>query len=124
MRVSPVGWYAETEAQVKEYAHAVTAVTHNHPEGLKGAEVTALCVYYARKGKSKEFIKAFVENYYDLNFDYETLRKTYQFNETCQQSVPQAIYCFLKYCDVLDRSGELDPDFMEYLERMLQMQDK
>ena len=95
MRVSPVGWYAETEAQVKEYAHAVTAVTHNHPEGLKGAEVTALCVYYARKGKSKEFIKAFVENYYDLNFDYETLRKTYQFNETCQQSVPQAIYCFL-----------------------------
>ncbi len=95
MRVSPVGWYAETEAQVKEYAHAVTAVTHNHPEGLKGAEVTALCVYYARTGKSKEFIKGFVENYYDLNFDYETLRKTYKFNETCQQSVPQAIYCFL-----------------------------
>lgn len=95
MRVSAVGWYAESEAQVKEWSRLVTEVTHNHPEGLKGAEVTAMCVYYARQGKSKEFIKAYVEQYYNLDFDYETLRATYAFDESCQKTVPQAIYCFL-----------------------------
>lgn len=95
MRVSPVGWYAQTEEQVREYARLVTEITHNHPEGLKGAEVTAMCVYYARIGKSKAFIKKYVDRYYDLDFDYEELRQNYRFNETCQGSVPQAIYCFL-----------------------------
>ena len=95
MRISPVGWYAETEEQVKEWSRLVTEVTHNHPEGLKGAEVVAMCIYYARKGKSKAFIKAYVEQYYNLDFDYKDLRKNYRFNETCQESVPQAIFCFL-----------------------------
>ena len=95
MRVSPVGWYARNEEEVKEYARRVTEVTHNHIEGLKGAEVTAMCVYYARIGKDKEFIKNYVKQYYNIDFDYEDLRKNYYFNETCQNSVPQAIFCFL-----------------------------
>ena len=95
MRVSAAGWYGRTEEEVKELAYNLTAVTHNHPEGLKGAEVTAMCVYYARIGKSKEFIKEYVSKYYNLDFDYEDLKKNYWFNETCQDTVPQAIYCFL-----------------------------
>lgn len=95
MRVSPVAWYANSEEEVKEYAKKVTEVTHNHPEGLKGAEVTAMCIYYARTGKSKEFIREYVSQYYNIDFDYEELKKYYWFNETCQNTVPQAIYCFL-----------------------------
>lgn len=95
MRVSPVGWYANSEEEVKLFSHLVTEVTHNHPEGIKGAEVTAMCVYYARIGKSKKFIKEYVEQYYNLNFNYKELKEKYWFNETCQETVPQAIYCFL-----------------------------
>ena len=95
MRVSAVGWYSNSEEEVIDNAVKVTRVSHNHPEGIKGAVVTAMCIYYARIGKTKEFIKKYVENYYNLDFDYETLRKNYQFNETCQKSVPEAIYCFL-----------------------------
>ncbi|MBR3208882.1 MAG: ADP-ribosylglycohydrolase family protein [Bacilli bacterium] len=96
MRVSAIGWIAQSEEEVRELSYNVTEVTHNHPEGLLGAEVTAMCIYYARIGKSKEFIKQYVEQYYDLNFDYEDLRKNYVHDwEICQVTVPQAIYCFL-----------------------------
>lgn len=95
MRVSPVGWFANSEEEVKYLSRVVTEVTHNHEEGLLGAEVTAMCVYYARIGKTKEFIKDYVSKYYDIDFDYETLKKTYHFNELCRTTVPQAIYCFL-----------------------------
>ena len=66
MRISPVGWYAETEAEVVDLARRLTVVTHNHPDGVKGAIVVAMCVFYARKGKSKDFIRNYVEKYYDL----------------------------------------------------------
>lgn len=96
MRVSAAGWYGKNEEEVKEYSRLVTEVTHNHPEGIKGAEVTAMCIYYARIGKNKEFIKKYVEQYYDLNFDYDELVRTYEHaEEICQVTVPQAIYCFL-----------------------------
>ena len=95
MRISSCGWYGKTEKEVKDLATKVTMVTHNHPEGLKGAIVNALCVYYARIRKSKLFIKEFVSKYYDLDFNYEELRKNYKFDSSCQESVPQAIYCFL-----------------------------
>lgn len=95
MRVSPIGWMAKNEEQVKEWSKKITEVTHSHPEGIKGAEVTAMCVYYAKNGKSKDFIKNYVGQYYDLEFNYEDLKKNYYFNETCQNTVPQAIYCFL-----------------------------
>ena len=96
MRISPVSWYADSAGEVKEYARAVTQVTHNHPEGLKGAEVTAMCVYYARIGCTKEFIRKYAERYYDLDFNYDKLRKSnFHDDESCQKTVPQAIYCFL-----------------------------
>lgn len=95
MRISAVGWYGRDEAEIKEMSKAITEVTHSHPEGIKGAEVVAMCIYFARKGKTKEFIRKYVEQYYDLNFDYDYLMSNYSFNETCQETVPQAIYCFL-----------------------------
>lgn len=95
MRISAAGWYGRNEEEVKDLSYRLTSVTHNHPEGIKGAEVTAMCVYYARIGKSKEFIKDYVSKYYNLDFEYEDLKKNYHFNETCQETVPQAIYCFL-----------------------------
>ena len=96
MRVSACGWYGKDEKEVKRMSLHVTEVTHNHPEGIIGAGVTAMCVYYARIGKSKAFIKEYASKYYDLNFDYEELKRTYiHDNEFCQNTVPQAIYCFL-----------------------------
>lgn len=95
MRISPVGWYARDEEEVRKISKAITEVTHSHPEGIKGAEVTAMCIYYARKGKDKDFIRKYVEKYYNLNFDYDELVNEYEFNETCQNNVPQAIFCFL-----------------------------
>lgn len=97
MRISPVGWYAESEEEVKTLSKKVTEITHNHPEGLKGAEVTAMCIYYLRKGYTKEEIRKYaVQNYPEIaEMDYHELVKNYRFNETCQNTVPQAIYCFL-----------------------------
>ena len=98
MRVSGVGWFAKSEDEVKALSRLVTGVTHNHPEGLKGAEVVAMCVYYARIGKSKEFIRDYIYSQYpETEFlDYEELRRTYYHGEEiCQVSVPQALYCFL-----------------------------
>lgn len=96
MRISAVGWYANSEEEVKTFSKAVTEVTHSHKEGLKGAEVVAMCIYYARCSKSKEFIKDYVSKYYDLNFNYDDLVKNYYHGEEiCQVTVPQAIYCFL-----------------------------
>lgn len=97
MRVSPVGWIANSELEVKKLSKKVTEVTHNHPEGLKGAEVTAMCIYYARIGKSKTFIEKYACKKYPLIkiLKYKNLVKNYVFNETCQNTVPQAIYCFL-----------------------------
>ncbi|MBR1890406.1 MAG: ADP-ribosylglycohydrolase family protein, partial [Clostridia bacterium] len=81
---------------LKELTYKVTAVTHNHPEGLKGAEAIAICIWFARQGKSKEFIKEYIEkNYYKLDFDYDELVRAYKFDETCQGSVPQSIFAFL-----------------------------
>lgn len=98
MRVSGVGWFANSEEEVKSMSQAVTEVTHNHPEGLKGAETVAMCVYYCRIGKSKEFIKEYVLKQYPevAYLDYEELRRTYRHGEeSCPKSVPQAIFCFL-----------------------------
>ena len=98
MRVSGVGWFANSEDEVKSMSEAVTGVTHNHPEGLKGAETVAMCVYYARIGKDKEFIRDYIiKQYPEVEYlDYEELRRTFEHEEeTCQATVPQALYCFL-----------------------------
>lgn len=96
MRVSAIGFYSNSEEEVIKNAIAVTEVTHNHPEGIKGAIVTAMCIYLARNGKTKSEIKEYAKQYYNLDFSYEDLVKNYYHGEEiCQVTVPQAIYCFL-----------------------------
>lgn len=98
MRVSAAGWLGKSEDEVIDLAKRVTEVTHNHPEGMKGAIVTALSIYYARMGKSKEFLREYMEREYPeiKRLDYEELRRTYRHEaEICQVTLPQALYCFL-----------------------------
>lgn len=97
MRVSPVGFAARKEREARELSEAVTKVTHNHPEGLKGAEAVAVVVFLARQGCTKEEICGKItDSYYPLNFTTDQSRNTYEFNETCQGTVPQAIEAFLE----------------------------
>lgn len=97
MRVSSVAYFAKSLDEAKELSKRVSEITHNHPEGIKGAEATAVAIYMALNKYSKEEIKKYIEdNYYSMNFNYETLKKTYAFNETCQDTVPQALYCFFE----------------------------
>ena len=82
----------------KLLSKTVTEITHNHPEGIKGAEAVAMAIYLALHGYSKEQIKErIVNDYYPeiADLDFNNLVKTYSFSEICQNSVPQAIYCFL-----------------------------
>ena len=98
MRISPVGWIANSEEEVKLLSKAVTEITHNHPEGLKGAEAVAMAIFLARQGASKEKIRErIIRDYYPeiANLDFDDLVAHYDFSEICQKSVPQAIYCFL-----------------------------
>lgn len=96
MRISAVPYFAKNLEEVKILSRLVTEVTHNHPEGIKGAEAVACCIWLALNGESKEGIKTFVEeNYYNLDFDYDDLVKNYTHNESCQNSVPQSIFAFL-----------------------------
>ena len=96
MRVSPVAWYASSLDETLTLARASAAVTHNHPEGIKGAEAVAGAIFLARQGKSKEELRAFLTNYYDLDFTLDEIREDYAFDETCQGSVPQALVAFLE----------------------------
>lgn len=97
MRVSPAGFAAPSERAAIELAETVTAVTHDHPEGIKGATATAVAIYMARSGALKSEIRAHIaRDYYPLDFKIDDIRPTYRFNETCQETVPQAIECFLE----------------------------
>ena len=98
MRISPVGWIANSEEEVKVLSKAVTEITHNHPEGIKGAEAVAMAIYLALHGVPKEEIKErMINEYYPeiAELDFNELVKHYRFSEICQKSVPQAIFCFL-----------------------------
>lgn len=97
MRVSACGWAGRTLDEVKALSRAVTEVTHDHPEGIKGAEATAVCVFLARQGKSKDEIGAYVRaNYYPLDFTLDDIRAGYSFDVSCQGSVPQALEAFFE----------------------------
>lgn len=103
MRVSGCGYAGNTLNEVKSLAKAVTEVTHNHPEGLKGAEATAVAVFLARTGSSMEEIRDYVtKNYYPIDFTLDEIRDTYRFNETCQDTVPQAFEAFFESTDFED----------------------
>ena len=96
MRVSPVAWYANSLEECLDLAKASAEVTHNHPEGIKGEVVTAGATYLARTGATMDEIKVFVAKYYEINFTLDEIRPTYQFNETCQDTVPQAMQAFFE----------------------------
>lgn len=103
MRVSPVGWAADSLEEAERLAKWSAEVTHNHPEGIKGAQAVAAAIYLARTGKSKEEIEKYIsDNYYSLDFTLDEIRPDYAFDVTCQGSVPQAIKCFLEAVDFED----------------------
>lgn len=98
MRVAPVGLLATSLAEAHELAIKVTEVTHNHPEGIRGAAATASAVYLARSGSTADQIRNYVtiEFGYDLRRTVDEIRPGYVFNETCQRSVPEALTCVLE----------------------------
>jgi len=98
MRVSPVGWAFETLDKTTDEARRSAECTHNHPEGIKGAESVAAAMFLARNGASKEEIKDLVKSrfQYDLSRSLADIRPSYRFNETCQETVPEALTCFLE----------------------------
>ena len=104
MRISPVGFAYDDLKTVLLKAEEYTAVTHNHPEGIKGGQATAAAIYLARTGKSMDEIRAYIENQfnYDLSKHIDEIRPTYQFNESSQDTVPQAIRAFLDSTDFED----------------------
>ena len=97
MRVSACGWAGRTLDEVKAMSRAVTEVTHNHLEGIKGAEATAVATFLARIGKPKEEIKSvIIRDYYSLDFTLDEIRSDYEFDVSCQGSVPQALEAFME----------------------------
>lgn len=104
MRVSSVGFLYETIEKTREVARWTAEVSHNHPEGIKGAETTASVIFMARHGASKEEIKEYVvkEFGYDLSRTCDEIRPGYYHNESCQKTVPEAITAFLEGKDFED----------------------
>ena len=103
MRVSPCGIVGKSIEEVKDLSRKVTEVTHNHPEGIKGAEATAVAIFLAKNGKSQIEIKDYInKNYYPMNFTIDSIRDEYRFNEICQDTVSQAIMSFVEAKDFED----------------------
>lgn len=104
MRVSSAGWLYDSVERTREVAKLTAEVTHNHPEGIKGAEATAAAIYLARTGKSKDEIKEYIINEfgYDLSRTLDEIRPDYRHVESCQETVPEAITAFLEGNDFED----------------------
>jgi ADP-ribosylglycohydrolase len=97
MRVSAAGWMSGSLEETLRAAKLTAEVTHDHPEGIKGAQTIASAIYLARTGKSKEEIRTFIEdNFYRLDFTLDEVRPGYEFDVSCQGSCPQAIEAFLE----------------------------
>lgn len=103
MRISPVPYFSNSLEECIELSRKVTEVTHNHPEGIKGAEATAVATYLALQGKTKAEIKEYIRKYYyKLDQTCDEIRKIYRFNGSCQGTVPEAIQAFLESNDFVD----------------------
>lgn len=109
MRISPVGWVCDSLEDTIDLSRKTTKITHNHPEGIKGAEAVAVAIYLARNGSSMNDIKKKMIEYYPeiANLTYKTIRATYEMSEngewiTCQGGVPQAIVAFLESTSLED----------------------
>jgi ADP-ribosylglycohydrolase len=104
MRVSPIGFFCKTLDRVMDEAKKSAQITHNHIEGIKGAQAVASVIFLAKNGKTKGEIKEFIETAfgYNLNQSLDSIRETYAFDVTCQGSVPQSILSFLESVDYED----------------------
>lgn len=98
MRVSAIGWSFDSVEETLEEAEKSAAITHNHPEGIKGAQAVAAAIFMARRGHDKKDIKEFIETHFNYNLKrtLDEIRPFYNFDETCQKTVPEAITCFLE----------------------------
>lgn len=96
MRVSPVAWYAKTLKEAEALAKATAEVSHNHPEGIKGAVVTAGAAFLARNGADKEKIRTYVAENYNMNFTVDEIRPLYGYDITCKGTVPPAMAAFFQ----------------------------
>ena len=115
MRVSPVGFAGTSEGQVLSHAKMTAEISHNHPEGIRGAHATALAIFLARKGALKEQIRARIsdEFSYDMNRTVDDIRPKYKFDVSCQGTVPEAIIAFLdsrSYVDAVRNAVSLGGD--------------
>lgn len=102
MRVSAVAWAAQTLDECISMSKAVTEISHNHPEGIKGAEAIAVATFMALHGSTKDEIRAKMQEYYNLDFTIDAIRPFYQFDVTCMGTVPPAIVAFLEATDFED----------------------
>ena len=121
MQVAAAGWLFDTLDKTLEMAKVTAEVTHNHPEGIKGAQATAAAIFLARTGHSKQEIRQYVEQIfgYDLSRTCDEIRPTYHHVETCQQTVPEAIIAFLEsvsFEDALRNAVSLEEIFLELTE--------
>lgn len=96
MRVSSVGWYAKTLEEAELIAKATAEVSHNHPEGIKGAVATAGAVFLARNGATMDELKEYISKYYTIDFTIDEIRPIYDYDITCQGTVPQAMQAFFE----------------------------
>jgi ADP-ribosylglycohydrolase len=115
MRAVPVGYAFDDLDEVLAEGIRSAEVTHNHPEGIRGAQATALAVFMARRGDPKQEIRAAIESYfdYDLSRSIDEIRPGYEFDESCQRTVPKAITAFLEstgYEDAVRRATSLGGD--------------
>ena len=102
MRASFAGWAAQSLEEALVLGKLSAEVTHNHPEGIKGAQAIAAGIYLLRSGKSKADVREYLSQMYDLNFTLDEIRPSYHFEVSCQKSVPQAINAFLEAEDFED----------------------
>jgi ADP-ribosylglycohydrolase len=104
MRISPAGWAFDTLEETLDRARLYTAVTHDHPEGIKGAQAIAGAIWLARHRSPREDIRSWIERTcgYDLSRTCDEIRPGYRFNETCQKTVPEALIAFLESTDFED----------------------
>ena len=102
MRASFAGWAAQSLEEALLFGQLSAEVTHDHPEGIKGAQAIAAGIYLLRSGKSKADVRDYLSQMYDLNFTLDEIRPSYRFEVSCQKSVPQAINAFLEAEDFAD----------------------
>ncbi|MBR2576754.1 MAG: ADP-ribosylglycohydrolase family protein [Firmicutes bacterium] len=115
MRVSPVAWFFDDLQTVEEFAELSASVTHDHPEGIKGAQAIAAAIFLARTGKTKEEIRTYIEKRfgYDLDHEVEEFQRMARITSSCQVTVPEAIVAFLEgenFEDVIRRAVSIGGD--------------